>query len=206
MAITTYSTLQSAAADWLNRTDIESAIQTFITLAEAKLNRELRVRDMITRTTAGPSTEFVSLPSDFLQVYRLENAYDSPRSELRYVPPQDASRYSASGYTSGTLNYYTITGPSIQLIPAPSSAVTLNLTYYASIPALSNSNTSNWLLVKSPDLYLYSTLLEAGGYLRDDQIQLWSAARQQVIDAMQLEGERAMRPTTDLVARHRSFG
>jgi hypothetical protein len=62
------------------------------------------------------------------------------------------------------------------------------------------------LLTKSPDLYLYSTLLEAAPYLKDDErLQVWAAARQQVMDAMALESERAMRPSTQMVARKRGF-
>ena len=36
MAISTYSELQSAVADWLNRTDLTVVIPSFVTLAEAK--------------------------------------------------------------------------------------------------------------------------------------------------------------------------
>ena len=36
MAITTYSELQSAIADWLNRSDLTSVITSFISLGEAQ--------------------------------------------------------------------------------------------------------------------------------------------------------------------------
>jgi hypothetical protein len=35
--------------------------------------------------------------------------------------------------------------------------------------ALSDSNTSNWLLANAPDLYLYASCLEGAKYIRDDQ-------------------------------------
>jgi hypothetical protein len=44
--IADYSTLQAAIADELARADLASAIPTFIQLAEANFNRELRVRQM----------------------------------------------------------------------------------------------------------------------------------------------------------------
>ena len=49
MPIATYTDLQSSVADWLNRSDLSAVIPTFIQLAEAKFNRELRTRDMLTR-------------------------------------------------------------------------------------------------------------------------------------------------------------
>ena len=39
----TYSELKSNIADWLNRSDLTSVIPTFISLAENRLNRQLRV-------------------------------------------------------------------------------------------------------------------------------------------------------------------
>ena len=43
---TNYATLQTEVADFLHRTDLTSAIPTFIQLAETKLNRILRLRAM----------------------------------------------------------------------------------------------------------------------------------------------------------------
>jgi hypothetical protein len=37
------------------------------------------------------------------------------------------------------------------------------------IPALSDSNTSNWVLASHPDVYLYGSLAEAFKYSMDDE-------------------------------------
>ena len=42
MAITTYAELQSSIADFLDRDDLTSVIPTFISLAEADMNRQIR--------------------------------------------------------------------------------------------------------------------------------------------------------------------
>ena len=52
MAISTYSELQTAAANWLDRSDLSDRIPEFIALAEARFNRILRIRDMETVSTA----------------------------------------------------------------------------------------------------------------------------------------------------------
>ena len=64
MAITNYSTLQAAIADYLNRADLTSQIQNFIQFAEADLNTRLRCREQIVRAEATSSAEFVQLPAD----------------------------------------------------------------------------------------------------------------------------------------------
>ena len=40
MPITTYSELQQAIADWMNRADLSATIPNFIANAEARLNRK----------------------------------------------------------------------------------------------------------------------------------------------------------------------
>jgi hypothetical protein len=207
MALTTFSDLKSAAADWINRADLTAVIPTFITLAEAKFNRELRLRDMLVRAEATTSNEFVAVPADFLENYSLElnMAQIGPQQALGFIGPLEAKVLKANKIT-GLVRFYTIIDGAFELLPAPTTDTDVILTYYQKIPALSDTATTNWLLTKSPDLYLYSTLLEAAPYLRDDdRMQMWGSARNQVLAAMQLESERAMRPTTQLVARRRGF-
>jgi len=43
MALGTYAQLKTSIADWLNRSDLTSAIADFITLAEADENVSIRV-------------------------------------------------------------------------------------------------------------------------------------------------------------------
>ena len=57
MAISTYTELQTAVANWLDRDDLTARIPEFIALTEARFNRLLRVRSMETEadqvTTSG---------------------------------------------------------------------------------------------------------------------------------------------------------
>jgi hypothetical protein len=208
MALATYSDLKSTIADYLNRADLTSVIPTFITLAEAKFNRELRLRDMLSRAEATSDNEFVALPSDFLEAYLLELNMENiaPQQPLAFVGPNEAKSLKANKIIN-KVRYFTLIDGAFELLPSPTYNVDLLLTYYAKIPALSNTQTTNWLMTKSPDLYLYSSLLEATPYLKNDErVQIWAAARQQVMDAMNIESERSMRQTTQLAARRRGFG
>ena len=70
MALTTYALLKTTIANYLNRTDLTSYLGDFITLTESRLNRELRVREMVntdTSTTTVSGTQSYSLPSGFLK-------------------------------------------------------------------------------------------------------------------------------------------
>ena len=46
MTISTYSELQTAAGNWLNRSDLTSRLPEFIALAESRFNRILNVPEM----------------------------------------------------------------------------------------------------------------------------------------------------------------
>ena len=80
MAITSYSTLISAVKTYLNRSDISDAqIKEFISLAEASFNRVLRTRNQIKRSTSSISTQFVTQPTDLLELYNIQLNTDPVR-------------------------------------------------------------------------------------------------------------------------------
>ena len=70
MALTNYNGLKAAVASWLGRTDLTDQIPDIITLAELRLSRQLRIRQMLVTatasTTGGDNT--VGLPSEVLEM------------------------------------------------------------------------------------------------------------------------------------------
>lgn len=210
MAISTYTELKSAVADWLNREDLTAVIPTFVALTEADVNRSLRVRDMMTRAELNwDDSSVVPLPSDFLELYSIEQTYPPDGHvvpPLQYVGMDELKRLKV-GQPTGTPRWYTIFGGNLEVWPAPSaSGYDMTLTYYAAIPALSNDDQENWLLTRAPDLYLYGALLQASPYLKNDErIAVWDGAYQRALASLRAESERSMRPATNLNARSRAF-
>lgn len=207
MAITTYTELKAAVADWLNRDDLTAQIPDFISLAEARFNRTLRVREMITRRKTVTTVGFITVPSDFVETYQLQlpaNATNTPEP-LTYIGPNEMAQLKSQPLT-GKTRYYTIIDGAFELFPAPSPNAELTITYYAKIPVLSASQASNWLLAKAPDLYLYATLMNAAPYLQNDErIPVWSQLAASAFDELTMDSERASRSRTSLVARRRAF-
>ena len=177
MAINSYFTLQTAVENWLDREDLTGRITEFISLAEARIARRLRVRGIEERSTTPlvPGQEYYSLPTDFLTA-RSVKINSSPVRVLQYKTPAQLSEIYPNS-TSGESKHYTIIGEEIQLKPAPSSTSTLEVAYFTRLPALSDTNTTNWLTSNAPDLLLYGSLIEAEAYLIDDQrIAIWKGA------------------------------
>jgi hypothetical protein len=203
--ISNYQELLAAGADWLNRADLVDQMPAFVMLSTAQFNRELRLRDMMVRAEATSAEEFVELPGDWLEHYSLVLASGGP--PLRYVSEKESNEIKGGiGGMPGPVAAYTLIGNSIELVPSPGADVDLQMVYYQRIPNLSDLVPVNWLLTKSPDLYLYSTLLQAAPYLKDDQrLATWMQLRGAIAETMRMESEAAMRPRSQLTARARAF-
>lgn len=185
MSITNYSELQASVASWLNRSDLTVNIPDFITLAEAQLSTDLKTRAMEAKVTLSTvaGTKTVALPSDMLEMRRLQVAgtYNQP---LSYRSPDELSiDYAANG--SGQPVVFTVVGSNVELAPIPDAVYSLELTYQQRIPALSDANTTNWLLTSWPNAYLYASLLAATPFIMNDERlatwgQLYSAATESI--------------------------
>jgi hypothetical protein len=206
MALDTFAGLKATIADYLNRDDLTAIIPSFITIAEAKFNRKLRTRQMIKRANGQIETAFFAYPADWLQAKEFQ-LNTNPIVRLQFVTEAYGDELKANRYVSiGQPAYYTITGTQLEFIPAPDSTYSAELTYYAKIPALSDANTSNWLLAYAPDLYLYGALLEAAPYLKDDErLAVWSQMYINSIGDIEVADQRASVSSTPLV-RARSLG
>jgi hypothetical protein len=206
MALDTFAGLKATIADYLNRDDLTAIIPSFITIAEAKFNRKLRTRQMIKRANGQIETAFFAYPADWLQAKEFQ-LNTNPIVRLQFVTEAYGDELKANRYVSiGQPAYYTITGTQLEFIPAPDSTYSAELTYYAKIPALSDANTSNWLLAYAPDLYLYGALLEAAPYLKDDErLAVWSQMYINSLGDIEVADQRASVSSTPLV-RARSLG
>ncbi len=187
MAIGTFAELKTAAANWLDRSDLTDRIPEFIALAEARFNRILRIRDMETvstaiSTTAG--TREYSLPTGFVQMKEFHLTTD-PITPLAYITPEMMSRLQA-GSTKAKPKVFTIIADNVRLGPNPDAVYTTSMLYYKTFTALSGSNTTSEMLTNNPDVYLYGTLLEAEPFIMNDaRVQLWATAFRQAVEDIQ---------------------
>tara|TARA_Y100000768_G_scaffold265081_1_gene202395 strand:+ start:668 stop:1285 length:618 start_codon:yes stop_codon:yes gene_type:complete len=196
MAISTYSELKSAIADWLNRDDLTSVIPSFIELAEAELTRNLRHRKMIARADATINSEYTQTPLDWFQTQTLILETD-PVTTLEYLTPEALNAKRAASTANGKPLFYTMIGTEIQVYPVPSGDYTAEMVYYSKIPSLSDSETTNWLLTLAPDIYLYGSLMQSAPYLQDDnRLSVWNALYQKKIEDIYISDQRTTGQTS----------
>ncbi len=186
MAISNYTELNTAVANWLDRDDLTDRIPEFIALAEARFNRLLRIRAMEEKQTASTvaGQRNIALPAYFIQMRNLQ-INTSPITPMQYVTPEIYDRlYGSTG--TGTPQMYTIIADEIQLGPIPSSVQTIEMLFYKKFDSITAVSPTNWMITNAPDVYLYGCLLEAEPFIMNDpRTQLWATAFQQAISDIQ---------------------
>lgn len=189
MALSTYAELKTSIAKWLWRageTDTEDYIPDMIEMAEAYFNRNLRVRDMEAVADSGSTTVtagVASLPSDFRAVLSVRET----ATEHYQIKPKPIDQIEMfEDISTGKLQFYDVLGGEMHFWPRVDT--TVRLRYAQSIPALSDSNTSNWLLTKHPDLYLYQALACGEAFnMNDSRVAMWKAMAEQAMSDVTME-------------------
>jgi hypothetical protein len=190
MAITTYAELKTSITDFLNRDDLDTATPTFISLAEADLQRRVRHWRGEKRSSAEIDTQYSAIPADFLEAIRFYITSGDTRPLELISQAELLDRKFKNLNTSGQPAYYAITAGEIEVYPVPDATYTSELYYNSRVPALSDSTTTNWLLEYYPDAYLYGSLVHSAPYLKEDaRLQTWAALYQNAVDAINAESE-----------------
>lgn len=188
MSITTYAELKTAIADFLNRDDLTAVIPTFISLAEAQIARDVRHWKQEKRVTTSVDERYENLPNDWLEIKLVAL---TTGKMLQTVSMSEMAEMRAASSTAATPRYVRLTADQIEFYPTPNAATDISMLYYARIPALSDTDTSNWLLTDAPDVLLYGALLHSAPYLTDDaRAAVWGALYQAGVEKLNLENQK----------------
>lgn len=206
-----WRSLVDAIKNWANRKDWSDAqVGEFITLAEARFNRVLRVPDMeviaesefAADANSNNAERMNPLPTDMLT---LRSIYLDCTPLKAMSPSGLIEEY---GNRVGTPQAYAIIGSEprkIRLAPQPGGAVSVSIIYYRKIPNVTETNADNWLLNEHPDIYLFACLVAAEAYVvNDERLPLWKAAVDEAIAELNDDAMRSRYGGAPLVANTRA--
>ena len=189
MALTSYSTLKTSIANWLNRTDLTSEIaDDFIKLTEADFNSKLRIRKMVAQTSFTIDSETEALPTGFLQVRDIYILNGNTKVPLTYTTPSQMDSTVGTS-TTGLPNSFTILGDTFRFSPKPDATYTAVMNYFKKFPALSSTVSTNFILENHPAIYLYGSLFHAANFLggiNPQQIQTWQQMFATALERLEL--------------------
>lgn len=178
--ITNYSELQAAIVNWLNRDPGTDRVKEFIHLAEAGFRRVLKTLDNEVRSRATvPTGGFVALPDDYngiRDIYTIGN----PNRPLTIVSPSQLTDW---GNLTGDPYYATVVDGQFKFNP-DIAGEEVEVVYYRKLTPLSDTQTTNYLIDEYPDVYLAGALVQAKGYLKEDDVTLWLNVLNQWVSEM----------------------
>lgn len=199
MPFQNYEQLKAAVGGWLDRPDLDKYIPDFISLAELKLNRDLRVRGMEDRATATTDQAYLALPPGFLQAKRLLVLTQPPRVLTYRTPEQLVAEY---GGQRGRPAVFTVSQDEMQFGPAPDTAYAFEMIFYKQVPPLSGQQPNNWFLQYAYDALLYGALLEAMVFLDEDsRLPVWKGLYENAVADLKSQDERDRHSGSTLVVR-----
>lgn len=177
--ITDYASLQQAIIDQTHRSDLTPHLPGIIQLVEAHIRRALPLR-VTSETVTGTSTDGqIPTPANFAGVEHIKAG--KKRLEYRDVFQEDMTHPSA----------YSVRGDEIWM----DAGGDYELHYTAMLPALSDSNTTNSLLLDQPDIYLWGAMQEIGKFTHDaDMASRYSVMFIGALDQTARQDERRRLP------------
>lgn len=165
MAITSYATLKSTALDWCHRPDFAAQVADAVAFTEARLYDMLLLKNAESEEalTLTKGQNFVALPTGYISPIAFWLVVSSIRVPLQFARPQELPYFPTASYPK----YCAIDGDNIRFDCPASSAFQAYFRCMKS-SALSDSNTSNYLLTRRPDIYLAGTIAELARYMQDE--------------------------------------
>lgn len=209
MAISNYTNLKTTISDFLNRDDLDSVIPTFIQLGEAQMNRDIRHWEMEARSSGQQSQgdQYMQLPADWLETIRLHLTSQGTDAVELASMASIADKRAQVDDQAGRPRFYSHVRGEFELFPTPDEDTDFELLYYQRIPALSDSNASNWLLEYAPDIYLYGSLAHSAPYLQEDaRIAVWAQMYAAAVSQLNSQSERVKNSGSGIRLNIRGLG
>ena len=157
-----FSDFTAQIAEWANREDwSDNLIASFVSMANQKLNAELRVSRMIKSVDALITARCAPLPDDWLEMSLVK--LQSSVVPTGFIP----IRYKARDEffqlpDKWSCNYYTIEGREVFIGGTPDAVngQVVRLSYYGEVPVFAD-DTDSWVYTKYPNLYLSAAMMHA---------------------------------------------
>lgn len=163
MTFATKADLKTNVLAYMTRNTLTGNVDDFITLAEARLNRELGAVEVDATLTGVVDSRSIDISAlsmvEPLALFLAETGLD----EVELTPKVDGTfPYIAS---SGRPRYWAIDGDNIDFDRPLSGAYPFRFRYRQKF-ALVNDADTNWLLTNHPDIYLAATLVWGTVFVR----------------------------------------
>lgn len=184
LAHTTYAEFLLLVADALNRGDLKNVLPVCVTLAEARLKSDPRLRSMVSATFSITADD-LAVPSGFRTLESWYHDNDSYRGPIEIVTADFLATIKNRIDPTGAPCYAAIIDEKFRFAPVPDGTYSTKMTYWRTLTALSAG--VNWLYTAAPNIYLYATLIETKPWARAEYDPEWPLMLEALIETFHLE-------------------
>lgn len=195
-----YIQIINASKAYADRNDIEVSdnMDTFILMAEARINRGLKTANqthrIFTKTVYG--REFYTLPSDYNGMRSVHfntgevDAEGSQAKQLYYATPEQIVDLQENSPITDVY-YYTILNDQLQLHSTLPGNGTIEMVFFRKVPNLNSENKTNWISINDPDIYLSGICAEIELFAKNyDSASLWDSRMTRAIGELEINDIR----------------
>lgn len=160
-----YQELSGAVKNWLQNAAVTGNEVEIIDVAEGHIKNDVVARSIEKQLVGNMTQPVIWLPGDLHVLQRVVAYRNTSEHSVLYQAPSSAERVTGS---VGFPEAYNLLDQSLILYPTPDSAYRYILYYIPVVqPLATMDGGTNWLIERSPNLYLFATLKEAATFVKD---------------------------------------
>ena len=183
-----YGEFKALIAAQAHRNDLTSQLDGFVDRAKARLDRDMRVREMLDAETLTPVTNPFELPAGFLEMRDIYHTRNGTRVTLTLVNRRMLNFYASTNVSQANPRFYSVDGTQIETRPGGETVVFESLFYKQITPLVNDSDTSI-ILDRFPDVWLYAALDELYTFTQNTEEKV--KAEQVYVNEMKSSNQRA---------------
>ena len=176
-----------------NNVFTEPVINTFITLAENQILREIDL-DVFKLEATGTMTQgnkFLAAPTDLLtHRYMILTPVSGDQLFLDFRDTSFMKEYWPNGSSTGTPKYYSVWDQNtFYIAPTPNANFAVELGYIYRPAQLSPTTPTTWISTNAPEALLYACLIQAYSYTKgpDNMLQYFKNSYREAIQGLGIE-------------------
>ena len=161
----TYAELKTLVLQYSHNNALEELLSTFVTLAQARMSRDLKVTELESLATISVTagSKYADAPSDAVELLDLQFGDVT----LQQTTLTDIGVRNASG-ASGTPTHYARYAGKLVLAPTPDTSGDIECIYRGRLGVLTEDDDTDFLLTNNPNIYVYATMLEIVPFIKED--------------------------------------
>ena len=184
----TFGELKQSIASYMHRIDLTGDIPGFVELARTRINRDLRVREMIIEKQVTPTVNPFPVEDDFLEMRDLHHQRGNFRQTVALTGRAGVNLYKNNNIAQSNPIVYSIDGLLIETAPGGIDIIFTEIYYAAEAEFVDDADTRK-TLDRFPSIWLYASLIEGHAFTQD--LELMTDALTKYTSELQIANQRA---------------